>query len=63
MFDGRWDPLKRHSLVIHVIPFEIIEKHMEDSVSASWKEGLISPDLLELKWFTVCLNTNPTKIA
>lgn len=32
------------------------------TLSGSWKQGLISPDLLELKWFTVCLNTNPTKI-
>lgn len=61
--DGHWDPLKRRSLVVHVISFAVMENCIEGSVSASWKQGLISPDLLELKWFTVFLNSNPTKIA
>lgn len=39
------------------------EKCVEGSVSASWKQGLVSPDLLELKWFTVCFNTNPQKMV
>lgn len=61
--DGHWDPLKRRSLVVHIISFAVMENCIEGSVSASWKQGLISPDLLELKWFTVFLNSNPTKIA
>lgn len=61
--DGHGVSGETRSFAVRVISFAVMEKHIGSSESTSWTQGLISPDLLELKWFAVCLKTNPTKIA